>query len=134
MNKKMKSTYWSLLALLFTGCTYTWDHSHQYTYQAFDRELAQEIEIGATTPEWTLAKFGEPSNKIDQIESGVELWLYDNFGNRDVSFLFIGLETDQRETLFIEFKNGIAIDFWIINDEQSKVLEVANQEIYSKPR
>ncbi len=118
----MRSIFLLALIFLLSGCIMSWDHDHQYTRAAFDRNDAQRVEVGVTTRDCVQTTFGDPDTRLVHEEGG-ELWTYENWGSRDVRFLLfpiidVDLETDQRETLFIELSNDVVADYWIINDER----------------
>jgi len=105
-----------------TSCIMSWDHEHEYTHTAFDRDDADKIVIGSTSSEWIVDTFGEPDSRLTRDDGG-ELWKYENRGNRDVRFFMfpiidVDVKTDQRETLSISIQDEVVIDYWIINDER----------------
>lgn len=109
------------LSLSLSGCIYSWDHTHEYSKQAFDREVANKIVSGSTTRDWVVSHLGRPDS-VSQGEEHSVLWLYENRGNRDVSLLLfplvdVNLRTDQKETLFVELQDDLVKRYWIINDE-----------------
>ena len=117
----IRSVFLLAITLSLSSCIMSWDHDHQYTRTAFHRADAEQVEVGVTTRDWVHTTLGDPDSQLVREEGG-ELWKYENRGNRDVRFLLfplidVDLETDQRETLFIELDNDVVSDYWIINDE-----------------
>ncbi len=107
--------------LTLPGCVMSWDHEHEYTRKAFDRNDVARMVIGSTTREWVSDTFGTPDSQLVHSEGG-ELWKYRNRGNRDVRFLMfpvidVDVQTDQIETLSVRIENEVVTDYWIINDE-----------------
>lgn len=104
-------------ALALPGCTVISSENHtSFTGNYVPADSLSQISLGESTPEYTEALLGAPTNKAD-LEDGTSIWRWDytvrKSGEGSLLLVFDGeSSTEKKHSTFVQFQDGVAVKKW----------------------
>jgi outer membrane protein assembly factor BamE (lipoprotein component of BamABCDE complex) len=104
-------------ALALPGCAVISSENHtSYSGNYVPNDSLGQVRLGESTPEYTEALLGAPTNKAD-LEDGTSIWRWDytvrKSGEGSLLLVFDGeSSTEKKHSTFVQFQDGVAAKKW----------------------
>lgn len=104
-------------AMALPACSIISSENHtSYTGNYVPSDSLGQIRLGESTPEYTAAVLGEPTNKAE-LDDGTSIWRWDytvrKSGEGSLLLVFDGeSSSEKKQSTFVQFKDGVAVKKW----------------------